>query len=127
MEENNEYGNYWQDLVQRLDAEDRVADAKIKAWQMEEESRPNEETEHEERKRHGGRKAEGNRGGKRGWNNSRKDRVKKETGAEMHKKITERKEVRDVKRTKMEARKMVREGRMKTIDRYFKRDSSDIE
>ena len=43
----------------------------------------------------------------------------------MHKIIKEKDEVRNTKRAKTEARRMVRKGKMRTLDRYFKRSSSD--
>jgi hypothetical protein len=129
MEEHNEYGNCWQDLVRRLDAEDRVANAKIKAWEEEEERREEGRIDDKDNNYNEvGSKNAGvivNRGDKKGGRVVKKGYVKKETGMEMHKRIKEKREVRDVKKTKMEARTLVKQGRMKTIDSYFNKYSSD--
>jgi hypothetical protein len=130
MEDNNEYGNCWQDLVKRIDMENRVADATIRAWQMEEE-RVSEEDEvlmsvHDKKKKisGGGMKVGGKRA-RKGEGEQRSGLEKEKTGSEMHKEITERNEQRGTKKAKMEARKMVRKGKIRTLDSYFNRRSND--
>jgi hypothetical protein len=51
-------------------------------------------------------------------------RVKEQTGQEVHKIIKEKKELQEAKRAKTEARKMVRNGKMRTLNKYFERRSS---
>jgi hypothetical protein len=128
MEEDNEYGNCWEDLMRRIDAENRVADAKIRQWQVEEEERV-ENGEEGEMKRinasiptaegHGGDRRKKKEWGVKGRT------VKEKTGAEMHKMIAEKEEKRNARKAKTEARKMIRKGKMKTLDRYFNRRSKD--
>ena len=130
MEDNNEYGNCWQDLVKRIDMENRVADATIRACQMEEE-RDSEEDKvlmsvHDKKKTisGGGMKVGGKRA-RKGEGEQRSGLEKEKTGSEMHKEITERNEQQGTKKAKMEARKMVRKGKIRRLDSYFNRRSND--
>jgi hypothetical protein len=131
MEENNEYGNCWQDLVRRIDAENRFADAKIEEWRIEDEEKEREGIEGARNKENDQalicNNNSGSTGMKRKEYRGRKRTEKKKTGLEMRKTIMEENEVREVKRVIMEARKMVKHGKMRTIDRYFKVDDSDSE
>ena len=110
--------------------ENRVADATIRAWQMEEENAIEEKqvsssSDHKKRKRinDGGTQVGGKRARKEEGKEGR-GRAKEKTGGEMHREITERNEQRGAKKAKMEARKLVRKGKMKTLDSYFNRRSS---
>jgi hypothetical protein len=104
MEENNEYGNCWQDLEKRIDMENRVADATIRAWQMEEENEIEEEevlssSNRKKRKtiNDGGMQVGGKRARKE-EGKERRGRAKEKTGGEMHREITERNEQRGVQK-----------------------------
>ena len=55
----------------------------------------------------------------------KKLKTKKTTGGEMHKAIVEQKEKRSIQRVHEDARKMVKRGKMKRIDSYFKRIDSE--
>jgi hypothetical protein len=129
MEENNEYGNCWEDLMTRIDMENRVADARIRAWQVEEERKVDGGGECAINDENGLIAGSGREIGRKRVKKEEcgveKRRVKERTGTEMHKIIKERDEVRNTKRTKTEARRMVQKGKMRTLDRYFKRNSSD--
>jgi hypothetical protein len=130
MKENNEYGNCWQDLMRRVDAENRVADAIIEAWQIEEEAELElDETGAYEKKKNEGRADENKREGKARMNKEYSEvgrkRMKEKTGEEMRVVMAERNEKGRLKRARAEARKMVKRGKMKRIDAYFKRKIRD--
>jgi hypothetical protein len=54
-------------------------------------------------------------------------RMKEKTGNEMRAMIEERLEKGRLKKARMEARKMVKKGKMKRIDTYFKKENSNDE
>lgn len=133
MEENNEYGNCWEDLLKRNDMENERADAELERWARQDEENPElarckdgygpewmrrgweEERETAIRDRKGVLK-ESNKKSK----GKRRSLDKAKTGGEMKTMITEMTEVRAVKKAKTDAKKMVKKGAMQTIDKYFK-------
>jgi hypothetical protein len=123
MEENNEYGNCWQDLVRRIDVENRVADANIEAWRIEDEMEMKKGikgTREDEKKESIKYEKGDGKGGVQGDEcGGKKRRVKEKTGAEIRETNVERNEVRNVKKAKTEARKWVKQGKMKILDIYY--------
>ena len=115
MEEHNEYGNCWEDLVKRLDAEDRVANAIMARWTEEEECCE----ERREGRMGSVTRYEKNQEGKK--KTTKRRLLKDKTGEELRKMIVDKENDQEVKKTKREGRKMVREGKMKTMDSFFSR------
>jgi hypothetical protein len=122
MEEKNEYGNCWEDLVRRLDAEDRVANEVIRRWMEEDKWEAQEQEKKEGRLRAGGGDENGG-GGEEGKQRkeSRKRPVKEKekTDDEKRKVLVEKREERAVKQAKRDGRRMVNEGTMNTLDSYY--------
>jgi hypothetical protein len=133
MDEHNEYGNCWEDLLRRSDMENSRADAEMERWARQDEQNP-----------HLARQVDGygHEWMRRGWEEEREKEIlsarkgilrenskkstrtrarneKAQTGEEMRKMIAEKAEVRTIKRAKTEAKKMVKNGAMLPIDRYF--------
>ena len=123
MEERNEYGNCWEDLVRRLDAEDRVANEVIRRWMEEDEWEVQEQDKKEGRvwagegDENGG---DGVEGKQRKGSRKRPVKAKEMTNDEKRKVLVEKREERAVKQAKRDGRRMVNEGRMKTLDSYYK-------
>ena len=124
MEENNEYGNCWQDLMRRVDAENRVADAIIGGWQMLEEDVGEEDNaaegkEREDFIRHE-KENDDNLGKRKEGSKARRTNMKEKTGEEIRVIMVETNDKNRLKSATLEARKMVKRGKMKTIHAYFK-------
>jgi hypothetical protein len=122
MEEYNEYGNCGQDLMRRVHAENRTADAVVKGWEEEDEKPIDTKKRSAIEEKDSGSKNDRSAGVK-----GKRKGIKEPTGAEMHKMISERNDMRSVKKAKMEARKMVRKGKMRSLNSYFKNNNSDCE
>lgn len=118
--------------MRKVDRENRWADSEMERW-----ARQDEENQNLARDENG----YGPEGMTRRWekekekelsqkrrvlrennNNSIKNKnpEKKKTGEEVRKMIVEKEQLRAVKRAKREAVKMVKKGKMMSIDRYFK-------
>jgi hypothetical protein len=124
MEEKNEYGNCWEDLVRRLDAEDRVANEVIRRWMEEDEWEVQEQNKKKGRVLDGGGDENGGDGEegvqRKGSSRKRPVKEKEKTNDEKRKILVEKREERAVKQAKRDGRRMVNEGRMNTIDSYYK-------
>jgi hypothetical protein len=119
MEDHNEWGNCWEDLVRRIDMENQHADKLMREWS---EADVADDKREEDQRLDGnmrqaglGKQEEKKVEGKR---SSRK--VKECTGEEKQRWVVEAKQKRSVTRAKDEAKRMVKKRKMKTIDSYFK-------
>jgi hypothetical protein len=124
MEEKNEYGNCWENLVRRLDAEDRVANEVISRWMDEDEWEVQEQDEKKGRVWAGGgdeNGGDGEEGKQRKGSRKRPVKAKEMTNDEKRKVLVEKREERAVKQAKRDGRRMVNEGRTNTLlDSYYK-------
>lgn len=122
MEEKNEYGNCWEDLVTRLDAEDRMANEVIRRWMEEDEWEVQQQDNIEGRVWAGGGDENGGGGEKgkqRKGSRKRPVKAKEMTNDEKREVMVEKREQRAVKQAKRDGRRMVSEGKMKTLDSYY--------
>ena len=108
--------------MRRIDAERRLADAVIAGWGDEVSCRTKEEvTDTQTKKRSGGAHEEKTVGRvERVKKRKRKTSEKEMTGEERWKLILERTQLRERKKTTSEGKRMVKKGKMYTIDRYYK-------
>jgi hypothetical protein len=103
MEEKNEYGNCWEDLVRRLDAEDRVANEVIRRWMEEDEWEVQEQDKTEGSVWAGGgdeNRWDGEEGKQRKGSRKRPVKAKEMTNDEKRKVLVEKREERAVKQAK---------------------------
>jgi hypothetical protein len=125
FEFNNEYGNCWQDLERRIAVEDMLANAEMAKWGHDDKSRHTTRNSQGYEPCHIGREeVETRMKGTNGVNKNTKRNLaatKEPTGEEMRKQIVERNVLRESKKVKQEGKKMVKRGKIKTLDSYFKK------
>ena len=119
MEEYGEAEICWENIMRRIDAENKLADRVMEMW--EDDICVHKGGEEGTRERDGWvgnemiRESKGDV--KKG---AKKKKEKEKTGEEMRKLIQEKNELRYRKKAVAEGKKMVRKGKMKTLDRYYK-------
>ena len=122
-EEINECEKIWDQALRRIDAESRVADEVMARWGYEDSchTREKEVEEIQTKKRRGGADEEKKlERVQRVKKRERKTSEKEMTGEERWRMIVERNQLQERKKTTSEGKRMVKEGKMYTIDRYYK-------
>jgi hypothetical protein len=122
MEKSIEYGNCLEDLMKIIDMENRHANREMKRWVEEEDDAAagKKEVSHAEYEMEEAHRVLGSQTIGR-----KEERKKDRTGGEVWMRMIQKNEERSVKRVKLEGRRMVKRGEMKTLHNYFKRNSSD--
>ena len=118
MEQYSETEICLENIMRRIDAENRLADRLMDTW----EKGICVQTGGQEGERKRGRKVGDeivNERKEGGVNGTKKRKEKEKTGEEMRRLRKEKMELRKRKKAIAEGRKMVREGKMKTLDRYY--------
>ena len=122
-EEINECEKIWDQALRRIDAESRVADAVMARWGYEDSCHTKEKEvgKIQTKKRRGGANEEKKLERlQRMKKRERKTSEKEMTGEERWRMIVERNQLQERKKTTSEGKRMVKEGKMYTIDRYYK-------
>ena len=122
MEKSIEYGNCLEDLMKIIDMENQHANREMKRWVEEEDAAAagKKEVSHAEYDMEEAHRVLGSQTIGR-----KEERKKDRTGGEVWMRMIQKNEERSVKRVKLEGRRMVKRGEMKTLHNYFKRISSD--